>query len=89
MKTIRGTILILTIIVASAVQTYAIEHLQISVQCTNVVLRWPCLDDGSETIYCSIPPHDSANGFMANSGNESTSHVRKPMKCTTPIGESF
>lgn len=49
----KGTVKTLTVIAAIAVffiaqSSLAIEHLQISVQCTNVVLRWPCLDDGSE-----------------------------------------
>jgi hypothetical protein len=47
MRTIKAIILAFAII-ASAIHAKAIEHLQISVQCTNVVLRWPCLDDGSE-----------------------------------------
>lgn len=47
MKIIKGIVIGLAII-ASAIHASAIEHLQISVQCTNVVLRWPCLDDGSE-----------------------------------------
>jgi hypothetical protein len=47
MRTIKAIILALAII-ASAIHANAIEHLEISVQCTNAVLRWPCLDDGSE-----------------------------------------
>jgi hypothetical protein len=47
MKIIKGIGIGLAII-ASAIHANAIEHLEISVQCTNVVLRWPCLDDGSE-----------------------------------------
>src|SRR6185312_9263996 len=47
-KTIQGIILTAAIILISNLHSFAIEHLEISVQCTNVVLRWPCLDDGSE-----------------------------------------
>ncbi len=34
---------------ASNIHTFAIEGLHLSLQCSNVVLSWPCLDDGSET----------------------------------------
>jgi hypothetical protein len=47
-KIIQGSILTTAIFLISALHSFAIEHLEISVQCTNVVLRWPCLDDGSE-----------------------------------------
>jgi hypothetical protein len=64
----RGTVKILAVITAIAVlciaqSALAIEQLQISVQCTNVVLRWPCLDDGSEQFFVqyrsTLSPTDS------------------------------
>jgi hypothetical protein len=51
MKIIRKGALLLTaaVLLASNIHTFAIEGLQLSLQCSNVVLSWPCLDDGSET----------------------------------------
>lgn len=50
MKTIvRGTIISVAILLASINHTQAIEGLKLSLQCSNVVLSWPCLDDGSES----------------------------------------
>jgi hypothetical protein len=50
MKTIRPAIIVVVaLFLASAVHTFAIEGLQLSVQSSNVVLSWPSVDDGSET----------------------------------------
>ena len=50
MKTItKGVIITAAVLLASNLHTFAIEGLKLSVQCSNVVLSWPCLDDGSET----------------------------------------
>lgn len=35
---------------------FAIEGLKVSVQCTNVILSWPCLDDGSEQFIVQYRP---------------------------------
>lgn len=37
------------LLLASSNQSHAIQGLKLSLQCSNVVLSWPCLDDGSET----------------------------------------
>ena len=55
-KFLLGTILTAALLFASSLHSFAIEHLQISVQCTNVVLRWPCLDDGSEQFIVQYRP---------------------------------
>ncbi|MBP7827829.1 MAG: hypothetical protein BWX84_02750 [Verrucomicrobia bacterium ADurb.Bin118] len=47
--TIRGVILIAACLLFEPVHSHAIEGLKLSVQCSNVVLSWPCRDDGSET----------------------------------------
>jgi hypothetical protein len=51
MKTsIQGTVLTAAcLLLASSNQTHAIEGLELSLQCSNVVLSWPCKNDGSES----------------------------------------
>ena len=49
----KGMVKTLTVIAAIAAffiaqSSFAIEGLKLSVQCTNAILTWPCLDDGSE-----------------------------------------
>jgi hypothetical protein len=60
MKTIKGAVLLFGMLYASVVQTLAVEELKVSVQCTNVVLSWPCLDDGSESFIIQYRPTLSA-----------------------------
>jgi hypothetical protein len=53
----RGIILTTTcLLLVSAFSGHAIEGLKLSVQCSNVVLSWPCLDDGSETFIVQYRP---------------------------------
>ena len=50
MKTIKPVIIgAFALLLASAVHTFAIEGLQISVQCSNVVLSWPSDEFSGET----------------------------------------
>jgi hypothetical protein len=51
MKIIKQAIIIgaVALSFASAIHTYAIEGLKISIQSTNAVLSWPSTNDGSET----------------------------------------
>jgi len=57
MKTIRQAIIgAVALSFASAIQSFAIEGLQISVQSSNVVLSWPSVDDGSETYIVRYRP---------------------------------
>lgn len=45
----KGAVIAAAFLLASDIRTFAIEGLNLSLQCSNVVLSWPCRDDGSES----------------------------------------
>lgn len=54
---VQGTVLIGTcLLLASSTQSFAIEGLRLSVQCSNVVLSWPCQSDASESYIVQYRP---------------------------------
>jgi hypothetical protein len=53
---IRGACTIAAILLGFATKTAAIEGLQVSLQCSNVILSWPCLPDGSEVFIVQYRP---------------------------------
>ncbi|HWD92489.1 MAG TPA: hypothetical protein VG938_09070 [Verrucomicrobiae bacterium] len=53
-KTIQGLFLTTSLLLTT--HAFAIEGLTVSVQCTNVILSWPCLDDGSEQFIIQYRP---------------------------------
>src|ERR1700743_3697139 len=55
-KNIQGIILTAALLLTCIVPSFAIEGLQVSVQCTNAILTWPCLDDGSEQFVVQYRP---------------------------------
>lgn len=54
--TIRGVIGAIALLLATAVHTFAIEGLQISVQCSNVVLSWPSGEFSGDTYIVEYRP---------------------------------
>lgn len=55
-KFLQGTLLTAVLLFTFINHSFAIEGLQVSVQCTNVILTWPCLDDGSEQFVIQYRP---------------------------------
>jgi hypothetical protein len=99
MKTVTHKILTVSagLLLASAVHTFAIEGLQVSVQCSNVVLSWPSADGETYIVQYrqTLDPSDSwqtlTNYFPNTSGTNVTAYihsnvVQNPCNCG---GSSF
>lgn len=96
MKTsIQGTVLTAAcLLLASSSQSHAIEGLQLSLQCSNVVLSWPCLDDGSEsfivqyrrTLDPSTPWQILTSSLYAQSGTNMTYFVHENVVTNADCG---
>jgi hypothetical protein len=82
MKTIKqGIVRAAILLLASAVHTFAIEGLNLSLQCSNVVLRWPSTNEETyivqyrPTLDASTPWQTLTSSLPADAGTNLTFYV--------------